>query len=111
MISESESNTKTNKDTGSPSFYLGREIKQLKTFKREGVFKSLYEAQGWCRESGYVYGSLCRDLPIALKKGLNFDSYNLPQKWKNMDEEDIESVDGVVLSEDFREGSVTVILF
>ena len=97
--------------SGSAFFYLGREVKEQETFKVEGTFESLYAAQSWARSKGYVYGSLCGDAPVALRKGQSFSDYDLPEKWKNMSDEDIKSVDGVIKSRDYRDGSVTVMLF
>lgn len=97
--------------SGSAFFYLGREVKEQETFKVEGTFESLYAAQSWARSKGYVYGSLCVDAPVALRKGQSFSEYDLPEKWKNMSNEDIKSIDGVIKSRDYRDGSVTVILF
>jgi len=92
-------------------YYLGRKIKKQATFKDVGTFKSFYVAKSWAIKSGYVHGSMCMDMPIALKKGKTFEKYDLPEKWKNFTDEDIASVDGVIISRDFREGEVTVILF
>ena len=99
------------KSNGSAFFYLGREVKEQETFKVEGTFESLYAAQSWARSKGYVYGSLCCDAPVALRKGQSFSEYDLPEKWKNMSDDDIKSIDGVIKSRDFRDGSVTVMLF
>jgi hypothetical protein len=95
----------------SKTYYLGREIKEEVPFKEKGTFQSYWTAQGWLRKSGYVYGSSCINSPIAIRKGVDFDSYNLPQKWKNFTQEEIDSVDGVIVSRDFREGEVKVIIF
>jgi hypothetical protein len=92
-------------------YYLGRKVKEQINFKEVGTFQSFYTAQGWIRKSGYVHGSMCMDMPIALKKGKTFKKYDLPEKWKNFTDEDIASVDGVIISRDFREGEVSVLLF
>lgn len=97
--------------SGSAFSYLGREVKEQETFKVEGTFESLYAAQSWVRSKGYVYGSLCGDAPVALRKGQSFSEYDLPEKWRNMSDEDIKSIDGVIKSRDYRDGSVTVMLF
>jgi hypothetical protein len=48
--------------------YLGRKVKELRIFNEgTGDFGNLYKAQGWLRERGYEYGSLCCDLPVALE--------------------------------------------
>jgi hypothetical protein len=91
--------------------YLDREVKEHKTFKEAGTFESYYAAQHWAEEKGYVYGSMCGDKPIALRKGESFDDYDLPEKWKNMSSAEKKSVDGVIISNDFREGTVHVLLF
>lgn len=81
----------------------------LKTisFKESGTFEGLYAAQKWLKENGYEYGSLCGHDPVAITKGI----YDLPQKWINFNKLEKSLVDGVMLSTDFREGEVTVILY
>lgn len=83
-----------------------RKIKQTQSFDVSGTFESMWAAEKWLHENGYSYGSPCRTQPIAIRKG----KYDLPQKWKNFDEEDKELVDGVLLTS-FREGPATVIIF
>jgi len=84
-----------------------REIKEEHVFKVEGTFESLYAAQSWLHSNGFSYGSLCRDMPVAIIDG----PYDLPQKYKNFDEEDKDLVDGWMTSNDFREGEVKVIIY
>lgn len=98
----------------SRSVYLGRVVKVQKVFsfvKDELPFNSLYEAESWLREQGYVYGSLCGDALIAVRKGEDFSHYDLPEKWKNFSDEDKAYCDGVLVSQDFRNCPVTVFLF
>lgn len=85
-----------------------REIKQELTFKEKGTFQSKYAAESWLHKNGYSYGSTCAgNYPVAIKYG----PYDLPQKWKNMDDEDQASVDGIITSTDWREGEVKVIIY
>lgn len=94
--------------------YLGRAVKIQKVFsfvKDELPFNSLHEAESWLLEQGYVYGSLCGDAPIAIRKGEDFSHYDLPEKWKNFSDEDKAYCDGVLVSQDFRNSPVTVFLF
>lgn len=90
-----------------------REIKQEITFKEKGTFQSMYAAQSWLRENGYSYGSTskdrktCQNLPVAIC----FGNYVAPQKWANFDDDDVESVDGIMTSNDWREGEVKVIIY
>lgn len=87
--------------------YLGREVKERITFKAEGTFQSYYLAQRWCTENGYEEGSMCGHLPIAIMKG----EYDLPWKWKNMSQKQKNNVDGVIISNYFREEQCEIILF
>lgn len=91
-----------------PGFkYLGRPVKVKYTFSVPGTFESYYAACKWCSDNGYSDGSTDTGVHVALRKG----EYDLPQKWKNMSEADKGSVDGVMASRDFREGSVTIYIF
>jgi len=81
--------------------------KETKTFKEEGTFESFYAAENWLNKNGYSYGSMCYPQPIAVVKG----EYNLPEKWKNFSAAQKSLVDGIITSDDFREGEVTVILY
>ncbi len=76
-------------------------------FEPDGqTFSAWYRAQEWCRQNGYSFGSLSRDMPVAVMRG----PYDLPQKWKNMTEKERRFVDGKITSPDFREGPVTITL-
>lgn len=87
----------------------GRKIESEQTFDRiEGkTFGALYDAEKWLKRNGYSYGSLCREMPVAIQNG----EYDLPQKWKNFKKEDKQKADGVMIAGDWREGAVRVILF
>lgn len=85
----------------------GKVVKQELQFDEKGTFQSLYAAQKWCHDNGYSYGSLARNEPVAIMKG----EYELPQKWFNISDEDRELVDGLILSNDFREGILKILLF
>jgi hypothetical protein len=93
--------------------YLGRPVHTRMVFNEPGTFKSFYSACGWLSANGYSYGSttkdrkLCKYLPVAICKG----EYNLPQKWHNLTREERKSVSGVMVSNNFREGEVTLIFF
>lgn len=91
--------------------FLGRKIitQQKFTKKQNRPFDALYQAESYLSDLGYSFGSLAVTLSrnVAVKKG----GYNLPQKWHNLDKKDIESIDGVIRSLDYREGEVIVILF
>jgi hypothetical protein len=89
--------------------YLGREIQEKEVFSAGGgTFCDLNAAMRWAANKGYSYGSLCGDMPVALKRGAVYD---ISEKWRNLTDLDIKGIDGVITSSDFREGPVTVILF
>ncbi len=91
----------------------GRKIKEEKTFEPDGTFGALNNARYFLNSNGYSYGSTCvnrrtaESMPVAIKKG----EYDLPQKWHNFSREGKAACDGVMVSDDFREGSVKIILF
>lgn len=94
--------------------YNGHIIKEEKTFEPDGrTFGSYYQATGWLHENGYSYGSSAVNrsgggiIPIAVQKG----KYSLPQKWHNFTQEDKAKCDGVILSDDSREGYSKVLIF
>ena len=74
------------------------------TFHHEKTFGALYEAQAFCKLKGYSCGSLCGDMPVALIKGEGV----LVAKWRNLTGKERAFVDGLITSQDFREGPVTV---
>lgn len=87
--------------------YLGRMVKEKHTFKVEGTFKSINAARRWLYENGYNEGSMSKNNPIGIVKG----QYNLTQKWPNMYPSEKAELDGVIVSNDFREGEVIVYIF
>lgn len=86
--------------------WKGRKVIQEQTFDVLGTFESLWAAEGWLKQNGFSYGSSCREMPIAIRKG----EYDLPQKWKNFESEDESMIDGVLLTS-FREGPATILIF
>jgi hypothetical protein len=88
--------------------YLGREITRRDNVKVEGTFASFYEAQKRLEEMGYAIGSMCGGEPIGFA---DEDKYDYISKWRNMDREDQGKLDGVMISSDWREGSVDIIWF
>ena len=77
-----------------------------KVFNNKGTFKACYAAEKFVRDQGYSFGSMCRSMPMALKKG----NWNIA-KWRNLTELERLDIDGHITSKDFREGSVTVEIF
>jgi hypothetical protein len=75
-------------------------------FREEGTFQSLYAAQKWLYDNGYSYGSNCAGAPIGILKG----EYNIA-KWKNLSAAEKNLLHGVMVSDDFREGTIAIKFF
>jgi len=80
----------------------------IRTFvpKTEESFDAINQAREWLRAKGYNIGSMSGDEPIGLSK-----RYKMISKWYNLSTEDRALLDGVLESEDFRNGKVTLKLF
>ena len=86
--------------------YLGRKVKEKHDFNVDGTFESYYAASKWAKENDYEAGSMDGHNPIALMKG-----YDYVAKWHNLDRKEREMVDGVMISDYFREKPVTILIF
>lgn len=84
-----------------------KDIEKHLRFFKEGTFESFYEAGHWLSENGYSCGSTSCMSPVAIRKG----EYDLPQKWHNLSKEEIDSVDGIMFSSNFREGEVEIYIY
>jgi hypothetical protein len=88
--------------------YLGREIVKQETITVEGTFSSVSAAESKLHNMGYTIGSMCGGEPIGFADA---EKYNYISKWRNMTSEEHEKLDGVMISNDWREGSVDIIWF
>jgi len=88
--------------------YLGRDVIKKVNIKVEGTFASVSEAEDRLRKMGYTIGSMCSDEPIGFACK---EKYDYIAKWRNIDPIDRKKVDGVMISNDWREGSVDIIWF
>jgi hypothetical protein len=87
---------------------FNREVESIQEIKVSGTFQSFYEACRILEEKNYQVGSMCCNLPIGFA---DKEKCNYVAKWHNLDKSDIEKLDGVLLSDDFREGSVKIVIF
>lgn len=77
------------------------------TFEQPGTFEAYYAAEKWCKENGYSYGSMARDLPIGILHG---DDWRIP-KWHQLNFQDMDSLDGhIECDSSFREPPVRIVL-
>ena len=86
--------------------FNGRKVLYRESFPAAGTFQTFYNASERLKELGYEVGSMCRNEPIGFADN---NVYDYVAKWYNIDIEDRTKLDGVMLSEDFREGSVDVL--
>jgi hypothetical protein len=84
----------------------GRKVLWSKSFPANGTFQAFYDASGFLKELGYQVGSMCRNEPIGFADN---DVYDYVAKWYNIDVSDRLKLDGVMISDDFREGGVEVL--
>lgn len=86
-------------------------IKKTRTRVFKGVgkpaFTAVWAAEKYLKRLGYSYGSMCYDEPIGIAKGLG----RYIAKWYNLSPADKARLDGVMESDDFRDGDVKVTLF
>jgi len=68
-------------------------------------FTAYLAAQDWLSDRGFSYGSSCREMPTAIKKG-----DWLIAKWKNLTNSERKDVDGL-LQGAHRSGPITVELY
>lgn len=90
-------------------YILGREVDIFKQFSlNHEEFGNLHNATHYLFKKGYSYGSMSLQMPIAIQLG---SDYKLPEKWYNLSEAQKKNVDGVMLSDDFRNGTVKILIF
>ena len=87
---------------------IGREIETKVTFPAAGTFVAIGNAKSFLKKKGYILGSMQRGNPIGFIKGSDCEYIS---KWDNMTGAEHKQLDGVILSDRFRESDVTVIFF
>lgn len=108
LLENAYGNSLTNKQMWMDVFAkLGKVSAEEKTFDRtERDFGAVTQAEDYLEAAGYSIGSMQSDNPRALVKGKLRIA-----KWWNIDREEYHRIDGLMLSDDYRTGSVLVVLF
>jgi len=84
-------------------------IKSTKYFpSRATSFSALNDASNYVKTLNFTQGSLCESEPVGLAKK---DEYDSIAKWRNISKEDRDKLNGVLLSNDFRNGAVCAVIF
>jgi hypothetical protein len=86
--------------------FMNRPVIKSIIIEAKGTFSAFYEAQSLLKEEGYTVGSMCRDEPIGFADG---EKYDYVSKWYNMNGDEKLLLDGVMISDDFREGGVEIL--
>ena len=86
--------------------YTGRRIKKIINFEACGTFGAITKAEEYLKKRGYTVGSMCHNLPIGFAKG-----YKYIAKWRNIPPSEYYKLDGILVSEDFREGGVQILFY
>ena len=88
--------------------YLNRPVVWSREYKPAGTFAAIHEAEAFLGELGYTIGSMCLQAPIGFADA---DEYGYIAKWYNIDPADRAKLDGVIISNDFREGGCRILFF
>lgn len=88
---------------------LGKKVVNTMKFEADGDdFDAITAAENYLKELGYTIGSMQRDAPIAFAKA---DKIRYISKWHNIGEEDYPRIEGIIVSDDMRNGDVELIFF
>ena len=95
---------------------LNRKAQYTITFFSNGKdFHAFEQATIRAHDTNFRQGPICEDDPIALAKGLKLDldenTVSFINDWRNIPEEQYYRIDGLILSEDFRDGDVAIVVF
>lgn len=85
----------------------GKTVKEIINFPTiKESFVAFRSAKAKAEELGFNYGSMAHDMPIALGRNCSYIA-----KWYNIERYEYPRIEGVLLSEDFRDGDVQLVIF
>ena len=86
----------------------GKTVGKITPFKGKEDFEAVDIARDSVKKMGLKVGTMCGDEPM----GLAPESFRYIAKWKNINSEEYVKLNGVIVSENFRNGAdVIVVLF
>lgn len=92
---------------GDKDVNTNRQIQYAVYFEPDGTFGAITNARTWLKKQGdYVIGSMYYDKPIGFKKGTGYIA-----KWKGISPSEWKDLDGILVSDDFKEGGVKILFF
>lgn len=71
------------------------------------AFTAIRKAEAYLKENGYITGSMCYDEPIGFAPA---DMYGSISKWYNLSPADRKLLTGTLVSKDFRNGDIHLVL-
>lgn len=74
-------------------------------FNQKGTWNAFHAACLWCSQNGYSYGPMQAKSPIGILKGKSFIA-----KWRNLNTAERNVLNGMMLSGDFSEGPILIII-
>lgn len=77
-----------------------------KTFSSPDTFVAYHDAEKWLQDRGFSVGRMQGPEPVGIKRG----DYDI-QKWRNINSNDRELLDGLIVGDDKRNGPVTINLY
>lgn len=92
---------------GDKDINTNRQIQFAFYFEPDGTFGAITNARTWLKEQGdYTIGSMYFDKPIGFAKGMSHIT-----KWKGVSPSEWKDLDGILVSDDFRESGVKILFF
>jgi len=84
----------------------GKKVAEVIYFPATGTFEAFRKAEEVVGDLGYTIGRMCMDKPIPFAKNVSYIA-----KWFNIAPEDRNRIEGGLISSDFREGAVSLVIF
>lgn len=84
---------------------IGKKIIKTQEVSKEGTFESINEAENILKNK-YTIGVMQINNPIGFA---DKKKYGRISKWANMNSDEHALLNGVIISDDFRNGSVTIV--
>lgn len=86
---------------------INKTIEKIIPVRSTGTFTAIDEAREVVIKAGFKHGIMCSDAPIAIAPG----DFDYIAKWYNISRDEWKHLEGVIVSEDFREGDCYICYF
>lgn len=89
-----------------PNLEIVHAVEFVSNGDEENAFSAFYNAENYLKDMGYKIGSMEGPNPIGFSNSATYIS-----KWCNMTSKEHQNLDGAMISDNFRTGSVTILWF